>query len=669
MGLDFKPHLKVELGGVDITSNISEANVDLGDVIAVGSSQSGKDAVVRTASIYYFEEELEVDMVEPMTPIKIKGFREDLSDPIPEGDPIPFVEIFEGYVDANRVQYPRNIIECTDGAKILQNAFILDEREYPKYFLCEYVGGTLARPLWDVLQEIINDELGAGQVTVYSPNGGGEEPINEGDFSYTPHVYWLDEKNFIVEYQTVWDALQECVLQVGFFLGYRWHEPTDSFQLILMEPPINKQTADYNFTWTSDFYIHEYSMSDENIRNFVRVTYDLDFDGDRIYVDNDHPGVGAFYKSLANTSISKYGKRAMEIEEGDSSLLYSEDQAVRLVEYALNDLTRISGNSIIDMPFMPQIDLFDTFTVIDPRYQEEPLFYAVDSIRHSLTFGDNPRARTEVQCSEQIVSKKEAWALLDAREGKEKPEHPISDVMSKKKLRPPQNAEMYLQEGAVVFEYDELEYQPHVRTEVHMSTTEGFQPTTGTLKHFTRDNIIYITEGLETNTEYWGGLRYVDPYGQKSSLVRLGPVQVGDLLPVTFDEILWGADYLGISWTISSDFRYDSYELRTDKEFGREHAMQIIVDLNEEIEDISVNYCTPESTAISYLTETIVLRDLWGALYTVELQWSIENYNCEFPGEYTAIGVFEWPEELDQTDPPISTEVETTVTVLEEEVE
>lgn len=667
MGLDFKPHLKVEINNIDVSDKITEATVDLGDVIAVGSSQSGKDSVVRSATLYFFEEELEIDLIEPMTPVEIFGYREDLSAPLGPEDPIPYVQIFKGYIDENRVQYPRNIIECTDGAKILQNAYVLEEREYPKHSLCEYVGGTLARPLWDVLQEIINDELGAGQVTVYSPNGGGEEPINEGDFSYTPHVYWLDEKNYIVEYQSVWDALQECVLQVGFFLGFRWHEPTESFQLVLMEPPINKQIVDFNFTWTSDFYVHEYAMGDADIRNFVRVTYDLDFDGNRIYADNSDAGV--YYQNLANTSESKYGRRAMEIEEGDSSLLYSHEQAVKLVEYALNDLTRISGNSIIEMPFLPEIDLFDTFNVTDPRYQEADMFYAVDSIRHSLTFGDTPRARTEVQCSEQIVSKKEAWKALEAREGVNKPEHPISDVMTKKTLRPPKNAVMYLDEGVIVFEYDEIEYQPYIRTEVHISDTEDFAPTSSTLKYLTRDNSVRISEGLQPDTMYYGGLRYVGPYGNKSSLVRLGPVAFGTMLPVQFDEIVWGADFLSISWTISRDYRYDSYELRTDDEFGREHADEVIVDVNEDVQPVTVAYGTSEEDAKALLADTMVLRDKWGRLYTVELEWTIIDYNGTVAGTYDAVGTFEWPEDLEQTDPPTPTEVETTVTVEEEEGE
>ena len=82
------------------------------------------------------------------------------------------------------------------------------------------------------------------------------------------------------------------------------------------------------------------------------------------------------------------------------------------------------------------------------------------------------------------------------------------------------------------------------------------------------------------------------------------------------------------------------------------------------VEPLEVAYGTELAEVITLLPETTVLISSYeGLTYTVTLDWSVENYDAFTAGDYTAMGTFELPEELDQPDPPLELEVTAVVTV------
>jgi len=556
--VEFTPHVQILLDGVDVTEKFVEVSVELGDVTAVGSSQSGKDAVVRTATLSCFEGDFELDQVEPMTEIEISI---DRTDP---GESPNFVPIFKGFTDESRAEYPRQSLECTDLAKKLQIAYVVDARPYPKL--------EQDQPMWHVIQDIIDDELADGP-TLYSPNGTSGNPINEDDFMDVPMIYYVPDDPYTVEYQSVWDAIQEVAAQTGFFLGYRMHDNTGQFELTLMEPPIDKEIADYTLDWDSDIYVHNMDISDMNIRNYVRVTYDVDEDGQPIYADNSD--AAGKYTTMANESQSKYRRRAMEIEEGDSSLLYHRDQAIKLVEFALNDLTRISGDTMIEMPLFPDAKLFDAFNLTDPRYPGSPIFYAIDSIRHSLTFGDSPDARTELICSEQVTSGKTKWQAMESREGRNKPinEKQIMTQTPVPKPRDPIIEPIGVGDArkGITVAYSKPDFRAWSHVECHVADADDydadFELSSDTLAVETDSTQFEVTRDIDIGKSYWVRLRHVSTGGRKGEPTEAIRADHEPIADIAWQEPVWLADRIILRWTVQTDEDFLEYEIRTDPYF------------------------------------------------------------------------------------------------------
>lgn len=84
------------------------------------------------------------------------------------------------------------------------------------------------------------------------------------------------------------------------------------------------------------------------------------------------------------------------------------------------------------------------------------------------------------------------------------------------------------------------------------------------------------------------------------------------------------------------------------------------------VENISVEYGTTEDIAKSKLASTTTIVDSKDEEHSVDLTWMINEYNGNMAGDYTAIGTFELPEGISQTDPVTELEVKAIVTVQEE---
>ncbi|MFN2396329.1 MAG: phosphodiester glycosidase family protein [Bacteroidales bacterium] len=83
------------------------------------------------------------------------------------------------------------------------------------------------------------------------------------------------------------------------------------------------------------------------------------------------------------------------------------------------------------------------------------------------------------------------------------------------------------------------------------------------------------------------------------------------------------------------------------------------------VDDISVPQGTSKEDALSLLSTHTTITDSFNQEYEVELQWSSDDYDGDIPGNYQALGVFELPEGVEQTDPPTPLEVTAAITVEE----
>ncbi|MDD2386045.1 MAG: T9SS type A sorting domain-containing protein [Bacteroidales bacterium] len=98
------------------------------------------------------------------------------------------------------------------------------------------------------------------------------------------------------------------------------------------------------------------------------------------------------------------------------------------------------------------------------------------------------------------------------------------------------------------------------------------------------------------------------------------------------------------------------------------------IDTNNEVQNIYVCEGTSEENAITLLSPSLTVSDSFYEEHTVNITWTITEYNANQTGVYNAIGIFELPDGLVQPATPITLEVFADITVslpffLEESIE
>jgi len=136
-----------------------------------------------------------------------------------------------------------------------------------------------------------------------------------------------------------------------------------------------------------------------------------------------------------------------------------------------------------------------------------------------------------------------------------------------------------------------------------------------------------------------------------------------ELTLVIDDDNLEDGEYTFDNEVVAVDS--DNNEAKFTVEFIEKTPKIAEIDINEDVQDISVYYGTSKEDAISQLVDEITIKDTDVNEYAVSLDWSIEDYDSELADEYTATGTFELPEGVEQTDPATDLEVEAIVTVQE----
>lgn len=380
---------------VDVTPWVARAEVNLGDVSSIGTGSSGGDGVARQLSVtihqdvnnrfsplddtspYNFDGGIFAPLLYPNRQATLEVAFSD-----PNGPVGPYRMLFRGLLgDVIRTDGDTVELEIRDLSKQLQDRFITGSREYGAPI---DEGGVRADL---VIQQIIDDEFGPGAITVDVP---------------VPPPFFCPP--FRVEYQTVWDAIQGVAAQFGWFLGYVYDAGLNDFVLRLFEPPRTKNTGDFHFVAEEDIYVHGLDITDRNVRNSVLVVY-RDESGARQEVSVDDPA-----------SIAEFGLRPMQIDEANTMLIKNAVQALELAQLALQDLSNLRGTSQLELPLFPELDLYATVTVDDPRISTQSELYGIDSLRHTLDFAGG-RFATEAIASNRVVGAYQRWLQMQTRPG------------------------------------------------------------------------------------------------------------------------------------------------------------------------------------------------------------------------------------------------------------
>lgn len=391
--------------------------------------------------------------------------------------------IFEGFLGENigmRQNGSIVSVQAKSKAKLLQDTLIETEQEYGS--------NDEDVSVESVMQAIIDNNLGPGVVSLYCP---------------VPSQAYV--RPYVVKDKTVWDALQELAGKVGWFLGDRWDPQTKQHRLTFMEPPIDKNasTADFRFSWTSDFYIQELDQTDRHYRNAIIVEYwdeELGRENTVEVSQELEPGMV---------------RRAAKFGLGKTDLIRTEAEAIRFAKAALHDLSDDTTLSRVTMPLFPQLDTFHGVVINNPRVASEDLFFGVDTVRHTLDFVSE-KFTTEFVGSGKVVGGREKWRRMQTRPGLHEPTKPEDIGGGGIALPAPKNVNVRSVMGGV--EIDVPPPPTHSwrwsHTEIYLSENPGFTPGPTTLVSSGR-NTTFSLGGMAGGITVYVRAAYVDAEGKR----------------------------------------------------------------------------------------------------------------------------------------------------------
>jgi len=567
----------------DLGDYVSRIDVELGDVSAAGSGQSGADGVTRTLDVTILNEGIVEAGAFNAYPVTTEAFKArnrimvdvQFTEPgePPALEPEAWTHIFDGYL-GDRIEIDGYTIElhCRDKGMILQDYFVDDVVIFP------LEGGSLSPTIINidgenremyaahmVIQQILDYySSDIGNIELYTPDipeDPQEWSLDPHSGQYIPAIEDVPDDPWGLEYQSIWDGLQEIARPFGWYLGYLKDE-NGEFRLTFMEPPIDKTDPDILIDWDEDIKVHSRNTSIEDVRNAITIVYgpppeDDDEERSRITVTDA-------------TSISLYGRRAMMIEEGDTNFIRSPIVATQWAQKMLHDLKHMTATHQVDCFFLPEIDLFDLMRITNPLIDSSDFDIAVDSIKHMLSFGETPRFETQIIGTNQVVGGRRRWLEVDARLGIKSPIDE-KDLATNKPVFEPQNLEVEALPGGLGVSFDRPATRRWLTTEYYIFESESAP--TGffdyELKLVTRSNSVEFYRGLSVGETYWIAVRNVDTSGARSELVEYptGITVLEDITDVPPPEqvqwdpsrIRWGADYILLAWHPHPDPGFNQY--------------------------------------------------------------------------------------------------------------
>ena len=317
---------------------------------------------------------------------------------------------------------------------------------------------------------------------------------------------------YIQQRQTVSQAIQSLVDQLGWYIRFEWSTASSSYVLRLGDPGrssivVNKTLAEDDEVQCSSLGLDVWS-----IRNVVRVVY-----GDSSSRSPQGTPTRIAIEVSDSASIALYGRRFMEVAEADSSAIDTASEATRLANAILSDLALPVIGAAVSFSVDPYLELGDLLLIpADGLRFTAAQTLAVQSLKH--TFGEDG-ARTSVTLRGKPAARFSAW--LD-KEGRVNPSdvHQLSlsnDLSVSTTVSTVVGGTRFTR--AITTSKDSLP----PAAELHISESSAFSPSSATLAAHGAATSFELSHLVPGKT-YYG--RWV-PYGYNASrLVRGEPSAV-----------------------------------------------------------------------------------------------------------------------------------------------
>jgi hypothetical protein len=214
---------------------------------------------------------------------------------------------------------------------------------------------------------------------------------------------------FQVRRENVWNEMEALAQQIGWELRWRFDSGTSAWRLTLRDPDRAKVTPDRVFAFPE---VREYSsvgLAAEDIRNVIRVVYSDALDRDaqgrarRKWVDVTNA-----------TSVTRYGRRYMEIGEASSSSIDSSAEALTMANAILSDLAFPTCDLSAQVALFPWVQIGDLYEFPpDGRRFTAAQKLAVVSYTH--TIDDTGRLETSLGVRGQPSTGANRWHTLNTQ--------------------------------------------------------------------------------------------------------------------------------------------------------------------------------------------------------------------------------------------------------------
>jgi hypothetical protein len=297
-----------------------------------------------------------------------------------------WTEVFRGRIDSIDWATEPLTIACRDQIATLQDRFIeLAPNAYSD------AGGN---PVEDILQELLDDTLGAGVITLYTPSSPG----------------W-NITEFATSAQSLYDQLTLLTTQIGWNLRYKWDSGSSAFRLTFYEPDRSTTTSMRTFGPSEIFSWELLSVALDDIRNAVSVTY-----GDTSVLDAAGQPTPTTETAEDAASIAAYGRRWMGITEDATSNIDTSTEAAAMAAACLSDLSEPLANASVTIPFFHAVELEDRYTLAaDNFHLDASQILSVVGFRHTVR-SDN--ARTTLQLRGTVAAGfRSRWLSMAAQPG------------------------------------------------------------------------------------------------------------------------------------------------------------------------------------------------------------------------------------------------------------
>ena len=287
-------------------------------------------------------------------------------------------------------------------------------------------------------------------------------------------------------------AIRALADQIGWDLRYKWHAGSSDYRLELNDVPRGKTTPDRTFTPSQRFKLNRLEAKLEGIRNVIRV----------IFLDSQDLDAGGFPKRKVvevsdATSITKYGRRFMEVSEGKTSNIDTTAEATTLANAILADLKDPTAEMEVEMPFFPFVELHDLYRfTADGIHSDVDQDLAVVAYQHNM---NSAEATTTLTCRGKPSGGYTRWLKTEAGRGGEEVHTLIANISL---------ATTLVVDTATVGGAKMKAQQTFAKTalaagfEFHISKTPSFTPSSSTLVHKGLDDQFTYTTGNGGETQY-----------------------------------------------------------------------------------------------------------------------------------------------------------------------